>query len=73
MQPIVNGLEDEYNDISFQYLNATSDREAVFNQLGLRGHPAYLIFLPDGTEVFRAVGLQDEDDLRNAIEQVQDK
>ena len=70
MQPIVNGLEEEYGEIAFRRLNAGSDGAAAFEQLALRGHPGYLIFLPDGTEVFRSVGLQEEDTLRNTIEQI---
>ena len=70
MQPIVNGLEEEYSEIVFRRLNAGSDGAAAFEQLALRGHPAFLIFLPDGTEVFRSIGLQEEDNLREAIETV---
>jgi len=70
MQPIVNGFEDEYSNIAFRYLNAATDGAGAFEQLGLRGHPAYLIFLPDGSEVFRAVGLQEEGNLNEAIGQV---
>ena len=69
MQPIVNGLEDMYNeDMSFVYLNATMDGADVYDTLSLRGHPAYVIILPDGTEVFRLLGAQEEATLRDAIE-----
>ena len=71
MQPIVNGLEDEYNDdIAFVYLNANTDGAEVYEGLNLRGHPAYVIFLPDGTETFRTFGFQQEQILEQAIQNV---
>ena len=63
MQPIVNGLQDVYNDqVTFVSLDAGDDEEgeAIFNNLGLRGHPAVLIFMADGEEVFRQLGGVDE-------------
>ncbi|QPC83108.1 hypothetical protein G4Y79_01660 [Phototrophicus methaneseepsis] len=73
MQPIVNGLEEEYSDsVAFRYLNANTDGAVAFEQLGLRGHPAFVIFLPDGREVSRSVGLQDEISLRNMIDGIYD-
>lgn len=71
MQPIVNGLEDEYSDdITFVYLNANTDGAEVYEGLSLRGHPAYVIFLSDGTETFRTLGYQDEQILEQAIQDV---
>jgi len=71
MQPIVNGLEDAYNnDIAFIYLNANTDGAEVYETLNLRGHPAYVIFLPDGTETFRTLGFQQEQILEQAIQDV---
>ena len=70
MQPIVNGLEEQYNqDMKFIYLNANTDGVFIYGELGLRGHPAYVIFLPDGTETFRTLGYQDEAILINGIEE----
>lgn len=71
MQPIVNGLEDTYkNAITFVYLNANTDGAEVYDGLNLRGHPAYVIFLPDGTETFRTLGFQQEQILEQAIQDV---
>lgn len=71
MQPIVNGLEEEYSDsVAFRYLNANTDGVAAFDQLGLRGHPAFVIFSSDGQEVSRLVGLQDETSLRNLLDSI---
>ncbi|MEO1166732.1 MAG: hypothetical protein AAFV98_23340 [Chloroflexota bacterium] len=58
-----------YNeDVSFVYLNATMDGADIYDALSLRGHPAYVIILPDGTEVFRLLGAQEETTLSDAIE-----
>ncbi|GAB5494328.1 MAG: hypothetical protein Phog2KO_45430 [Phototrophicaceae bacterium] len=69
MQPIVNGLEDTYNnEINFVYLNANTDGAEVYEGLNLRGHPAFVIFLPDGTETFRTLGFQQKHILEQAIQ-----
>ncbi|MEL6527696.1 MAG: hypothetical protein AAFQ07_18500 [Chloroflexota bacterium] len=54
--------------MAFVYLNANTDGAEVYEALSLRGHPAYVIFLPDGTETFRTLGYQEEDILIEAIE-----
>lgn len=61
MQPIVNGLEATYEaEIAFETINAQSTDGAVwFGQLGLPGHPGFVIFAADGTEVFRTFGVVD--------------
>ena len=69
MQPIVNGLEEEYSEhMAFIYLNANTDGQTIYETLSLRGHPAYVIFQTDGTEVFRTLGYQDESLLEEAIQ-----
>lgn len=69
MQPIVNGFEEQYsNEMAFIYLNAQTDGLAIYESLSLRGHPAYVIYLSDGTEVFRTLGYQEEALLQEAIE-----
>ena len=70
MQPIVNGLQEDYgNEITFVSLNAkdSEDGEALFQQLGLPGHPGIVIYTTDGEEVFRRFGIVDFDDLDNAL------
>ncbi|GAB1420003.1 hypothetical protein MASR2M15_00760 [Anaerolineales bacterium] len=72
MQPIVDGFKEMYGDqITFVYLNAKDEGEgqALFEQLNLPGHPAFLIF-KDGQESFRAFGLIDEDLLEGALQGV---
>ncbi|MEM9951776.1 MAG: hypothetical protein AAF846_09265 [Chloroflexota bacterium] len=69
MQPIVHRLTEQYSDtVTFIELNAETDGQAVYESLALRGHPATVIFLPDSTETFRALGVQDEDTLVEEIE-----
>lgn len=61
--PVVNRLEEEYSpDIAFEYLNAldSGTGQAAFNQLGLRGHPAIVIFDADGQEILRAFSIEED-------------
>ena len=69
MQPVVNRLEADYNtEIAVRSLNARDDGETYFNQLNLRGHPALVRFDADANETYRALGIQPEADLRDAID-----
>jgi len=73
MQPIVNGLEADYSiEMTFWRLNALDggEGEQIFNQLGLPGHPSILIFDRDGSQVYRGVGIVDEDVLQQEISAV---
>jgi hypothetical protein len=64
MEPVVNRLKDEYgNEVNFISLNANTDGAAAFEASSLRGHPAFLIVLPDGTETWRRYGIVPEDDI----------
>ena len=68
MEPIVNGLEEEYGQqIEFVSLNAEDgDRgERAFAYYGLRGHPTIVIILPDGQVQWVGPGVLE----RDAIEQ----
>ena len=70
MTPIVNGLESEFRtNILFLYLNAADAAEGqrTFEALYLPGHPSFVIFQPDGREVYRGFGIVEADTLRNAI------
>lgn len=71
MRPVVNRLEDEFKDrVVFRVMNALDggDGEAAFKQLGLRGHPGYVILAPGGTEVYRNLGVVEESALREVIQ-----
>jgi len=71
MQPIVNGLQEDYSDdITFVSLNAKDgdEGETLFLSLGLPGHPSIVIYTPEGEEVYRQFGIMDESTLINAID-----
>lgn len=72
MQPIVDGLTDDYNTISFVSINAldSADGETWFSTLALRGHPATLIFTLEGDEVYRSFGVIDESTLREELDRL---
>ena len=44
MEPIVNGLETEFEaDVTFDRINASSERgQAAMKAYSLRGHPSYV-------------------------------
>lgn len=68
MEPIVNRLAVEYEEeVEVVSLNANTDGEAEFRQLGLRGHPVIVIFDANSTEVYRGLGVQSEETLRDAL------
>jgi hypothetical protein len=73
MIPIVNGFEVEFfGEVRFRYLNATDGAagQQAFAFLRLPGHPAILIFSPEGEEVYRAFGVVEDDILQDAISNV---
>jgi len=66
----VNGLEDEFGDrVQFVYLNAGDGAEGqqIFETLSLLGHPSYMLFASDGTEVYRSFGIIEAAVLRQVI------
>jgi thiol:disulfide interchange protein len=68
MQPVVDGLEQEYgNRMTFQRLNAASGGRALFQRYNLPGHPAYVIVDKQGTVVWRFVGQTTRETLEQAI------
>ena len=58
MEPVVNGLEENYGEeVDFRRLNATDPAgRAAFDAYRLRGHPSYLILNPAGEVLWQAVG-----------------
>jgi hypothetical protein len=70
MQPIVGGLEQQYGDkIAFLRVDAsTGDGFRALNAAHLAGHPSYLILQPDGTELWRSIGVQSENTFTAAID-----
>jgi hypothetical protein len=69
MEPIVNGLAQDYQDrIDFRNLNANQpDEKALFQFLGLRGHPAYVIMNPQGEVLWQGVGEQTRENIQMMI------
>lgn len=69
MEPIVNGLAQDYKDrIDFRNLNANKpDEKALFQILGLRGHPAYVIMNPQGEVLWQGVGEQTRENIQMMI------
>lgn len=58
MQPIVDGLENKYQEtVEFKQINAsTSEGVEVFNSYALFGHPSYLILDDTGKILWKSVG-----------------
>lgn len=70
MEPIVNGLEDEYGDqMTFQYLNAAAEGRQLFQRYNLRGHPSYIILNTEGDVVWRLVGEVPRETLTGALQE----
>lgn len=69
MEPVVNGLAQDYQDrIDFRYLSANQpDGKAIFQFLGLRGHPAYVIMNPRGKVLWQGVGEQTQKNIQMMI------
>jgi predicted DsbA family dithiol-disulfide isomerase len=71
MQPIVHGLQDEYKDqLVVESHNADlAEAQALAEQLGVRGHPAYAIVDSGGTVRWTGKGAVPVDLLRKVIEE----
>lgn len=70
MQPIVNGLQEEYGErVEFIDLNARdgADGERLFDQLGLPGHPSFVLYSTDGHHTYLGIGIVLEQQLRQEI------
>ncbi len=72
MQPIVNGLEEQYGSgIAFRRLNATEAYgRPIFDRYRLRGHPSYVILDRNGKEAWRYTGELTRGTLDEAIRKV---
>ena len=71
MQPIVNGLKQEFEGkLAFERRDAnTGEGKTVMDAFGLRGHPSYAIVAPDGSRLWSASGQLNTEILRQQIEQ----
>lgn len=70
MEPIVNGLEMEYEDtIIFEQVDANSPSgRAAMNQYEVRGHPSYVILDQMGNMVWQYTGQTDSAFLSNQLQ-----
>lgn len=69
--PIVDGFENVYgNQMAFERLNALDSDvgQQTFDQLQLPGHPSYILFAVNGSEVWRGFGQQEAELLESAIQ-----
>ena len=71
MEPIVNGLEEEFEgQMAFDRRNAiTEEGKAVMTAFGLRGHPSFVIVSPEGERLWSFAGFIDEEALRSQLVQ----
>jgi len=69
MQPIVDGLENQYQkSVEFVRINAsTTEGLEIFNTYSLLGHPSYLILDETGEILWQSVGEQAVDILESAL------
>ena len=68
MMPIVQALETRYHDhMTFELLNIDTDGKSLFESMGLRSNPVFLILKPDSTVVYKGYGKVPELALDNAI------
>jgi len=70
MHPIVDGLENQYQEsVKFVRINAsTTEGLEIFNAYSLFGHPSYLILDETGEILWQNVGEQPEKNIQNALE-----
>lgn len=74
MQPVVDRLGEVYaGQVQFVELDAQGDGQRAFEAGHLPGHPAFVVMLPDGEEIWRGFGLMNETDLETAILTALDK
>ena len=69
MQPIVDGIETEYQqEVELLRINAgTAEGLEIFNAYSLFGHPAYLILNPQGEILWQSVGEQPRDLIKDQL------
>ena len=70
MQPIVDGLEIEYQEtVAFIQINAsTAQGSELFNAYNLLGHPSYLILGETGEVLWQGLGEQPAENIQNALD-----
>jgi len=58
MVPVVNGLEEKYQDkVEFRRIDANSPTgKSAYQAYSLRGHPGFVLLSPDGTILWTGLG-----------------
>jgi thioredoxin-like negative regulator of GroEL len=72
MEPIVNGLEQEFSG-QLQVMRLDADdpvNEQLMQDLGLRGHPSFAVIDAQGNITARFFGPQSAETLREALQNV---
>ena len=69
MEPIVNGLEEDFEtDVAFRRIDANStEGVTIFRSFNLRGHPSYVILNPKAEVLWTGLGEQAKDLLTEQI------
>jgi hypothetical protein len=69
MVPVVNGLEEKYQDqVEFRRIDANSPTgTSAYQAYALRGHPGFVLLSPDGTTLWKGLGEQSSQDLENQL------
>ena len=70
MEPVVNGLEEIYQEqIEFRALDANAlDGQQAFRAYALPGHPGYVLLNPEGEVLWKGFGEQSEENLAIQLE-----
>ena len=70
MQPIVDGLENKYQETAeFVRINAsTNEGLEIFNAYSMFGHPSFLILDEAGEVLWQSVGELSAEALENALD-----
>ncbi|MGB1286454.1 MAG: hypothetical protein ACPG7F_07980 [Aggregatilineales bacterium] len=69
----MNGLENEYAaQVNFRIFNAkdNAEGESLFSQMAMRGHPGIIIYDGNAQEVYRSIGVVNEDVLKAHLTEV---
>jgi hypothetical protein len=74
MNPIVNGITDEYRGrVDVRQLNARSDGSAAFAFYRLPGHPAYVVLFSNGQIIWSDVGIKTREQITKPLNAALDK
>jgi hypothetical protein len=73
MQPIVNGIQSEFDEqIEIVSLNAADGAEgqAAFEFYGIRGHPTVMLIEPGGATAWTRTGFITQEELEQELQEV---